>query len=381
MKALLLLLVSLLLGHSALQADTHTDLQELQAEITLLDSELSALTLHQDASCQKLGTINSSIQALTTLVENASQNMSAFSVSDLDMDAMDTLSAKSYSMAQASVRLSLELFSIKDMAELFEYKAALNAILQLSTDIGTMADRILAMADRILIMADNINEMAGRIIITQQIQNANIALTQRSILTTQENMIALSNSLSTIFYNLTLGQIQNDSDQLSSLMSGTILDSSNLSSKLDSFELTTTALLNNATNLLFTLVDNSSKMSHYINSDTLAMLGDLSTIYKALAQSLEIFSVQIEQIAPLVETPILSDATQAMLRLAEDIGLMSDRIMEMTRKIYIMADNIGLMADNIVLTQNLQKENVLLTQSSLLASQNMMINLIKNFGL
>jgi len=60
---------------------------------------------------------------------------------------------------------------------------------------------------------------------------------------------------------------------------------------------------------------------------------------------------------------------------------MSDRIMEMTDKIYIMADNIGLMADNIVATQDIQTSNVQLTEASLLTSQTIMINVIKNFGL
>ena len=46
-----------------------------------------------------------------------------------------------------------------------------------------MADRILEMADRILVMSDNIGLMADRILITQQIQNDNVVLTQQNILT------------------------------------------------------------------------------------------------------------------------------------------------------------------------------------------------------
>jgi hypothetical protein len=72
-------------------------------------------------------------------------------------------------MAAASGRLALEINDISAVAELFEYRAALSAMLALSDDIGAMADRIVEMADRILVMADNIGLMADRIMVTQQL--------------------------------------------------------------------------------------------------------------------------------------------------------------------------------------------------------------------
>lgn len=329
----------------------------------------------------KLGTLNQSIEAYTAAIKSMTETMTSFSVTEDDLAALDTLSLLARNMGTESLRLTAELNSIEDVAELFEYRAGISAMLQLSNDIGTMADRILEMADRILIMADNIGIMAERIMITQQIQNTNIALTQASILSTQQNMVLLSDSLSTIAYNLTLGQIVNDADSLSGALNAMNLDSNNMNSELASLQTQTTALLNKTTNLLLLVVENSQNMSHYINSDTLTMLGDLTAIHKALALSLETYAHTIEQLAPLTQTPVLSDATASMLQLTKDIGVMSDRIMEMTGKIYIMADNIGLMADNIVATQDIQTSNVLLTESSLLTSQSIMINVIKNFGL
>jgi len=223
--------------------------------------------------------------------------------------------------------------------------------------------------------------MADRILIMQQIQNSNIALTQASILTTQQNMVLLSDSLSTITYNLTLGQIITDTDALSNTMNAVNLNSDNIDSELSSLETQTTALLSKTTSLLLLVVENSTKVSHYINADTLTMLGDLSSVHKALAFSLESYANTIEQVAPLTQTPLLADATNSMLQLTKDIGVMSARIMEMTDDIFVMADNIGLMADNIVETQNIQTTNVQLTEASLLTSQSIMINVIKNFGL
>jgi hypothetical protein len=125
----------------------------------------------------------------------------------------------------------------------------------------------------------------------------------------------------------------------------------------------------------------SQGASHYINGDTLTSLGDLSGIYAGLAFSLETYAATINNLSPLTDTAILSDATASMLRLTADIGLMSARIMEMADKIIIMADNIGLMADNIVATQQLQQTNIELTESSLLIAQNTTITAIKNMGL
>ena len=67
------------------------------------------------------------------------------------------------------------------------------AMLQLSTDIGTMADKIGDMADKILLMADNIGTMADRILETQRIQGENVALTQKNILQAQANFDSLLN--------------------------------------------------------------------------------------------------------------------------------------------------------------------------------------------
>ena len=371
----------LLLASIPLRADIHTDLQNLLNQTQTLNNELENFTFSQEGSCAQMRTLNQSIEDNTLTMKNITDTMSSFSVTDADLDVLDDLSSLSQNMSVESVRLSMELNTITNTAELFEYSAGLNAILQLSQDIGAMADRILEMADRILIMSDNIGLMADRIITTQMIQNQNIALTQSSILLTQQNMVLLSDSLSTIAYNLTLGQIINNTDFLSDEMNQTTLTNSNMQSELASIESQTVTLLGNMTTLLDLMVTNSAKMSHYINADTLTMLGDLSVIHRALSASLENYAHTIEQLAPLTDAVILSDATATMLQLTKDIGVMSDRIMQMTNKIYIMADNIGLMSDNIVTTQNIQMTNIALTKSSLLTSQSIMITVIKNFGL
>ena len=72
-----------------------------------------------------------------------------------------------------------------------------SSMLQLSQDIGSMADRIGEMADRIVATEELIGEMADRIVLTQQIQSQNLQVTQQNILKAQENF----NQLMTMFAN------------------------------------------------------------------------------------------------------------------------------------------------------------------------------------
>jgi hypothetical protein len=70
-------------------------------------------------------------------------------------------------------------------------KESLNSMLQLSADIGIMADRIGEMGDTILLMSDNIGMVADTFITTQQFQSANLFATQNSVLAAQQMAIAI----------------------------------------------------------------------------------------------------------------------------------------------------------------------------------------------
>jgi len=364
------------------KASLTTDLQSLLDQGTALNTELSTITVGDGNTCTQLGALNTSIEDYLAGMEMVYSQLAApLTLTVDDLTTLDDLSSLVQNMSVESVRLSWELRSIESAAELFEYRAALSAMLQLSDDIGTMANRILEMADRILAMADNIGVMANRILLTQQLQNANVALTQASILTTQQNMVLLSDSLSSIAYNLTLGMVVTDANNLADEMGMVSITSENMAEQLSRIEVMTRALLTGTVDLYTWMSTESQSASHYISGDTLTMLGDLSTINKTLAAALETYAATINQIAGLTQTPILSDATASMLRLTADIGLMSDRIMEMTDKIIVMADNIGLMSDRIVETQELQQTNIELTENSLLTAQNVTITVINNFGL
>lgn len=370
---------TLILTNISVQAALTDDLNMLVNEGTFLQEELTSFTFNQAQSCTGLGVLNSSIEDYLNNVESVTDGLgSSLTLTAGDLTSLDALSALAKSMASRAVNLSWELLSIEDMAELFEYRAGLSAMLRLSDDIGKMANRILEMADRILLMADNIGQMADRILYTQQLQNSNVALTQAAILTTQQNIVILSDSISTIAYNLTLNQIDIEANGLLHEMEAMALTEENMAEELDRLATRNALLLDKTVNLVTLVVGISQSASHAINGDSLTSLGDLSEIHRALAFSLENYAAAMGELAPLTDTPILEDATASMLRLTGDIGLMANRIMEMTDKIIVMADNMGIMADRIVETQNLQLANVELTQNSLLSAQNTTITVMKN---
>jgi len=375
----LALALTLIISPVSACASLSTDLQALVAQGTALRTSLATISVSPGNTCA-LGAFNASLESYLASVQAVYGRLAApVTLTAADLTALDTLSGLAKGMAADSVRLSLEIFNIETVADLFEYRAALSAMLRLADDIGVMANRILEMADRILVMADNIGAMADRILLTQQLQNTNVALTQASILTTQQNMVAMSDSLSTIAYNLSLGLVVNEADALVGTMGGTTLTSQTMAVDLSRIEAQTSLLLNSTVTLYTWISQNSQVASHYINGDTLTLMGDLSGLQTALAFSLETYANTINQMAPLTQTPVLSDATASMLQLTADIGQMSGRIMEMTNKIIVMADNIGLMADRIVATQNLQQSNIELTQNSVTIAQNVTLTVIKNY--
>lgn len=374
--------LAFLLMSSHASASLTTDLQGLAAQLATINTQIAAIQMPSASACADLKSLNTSIEGFTANVSQVSAALpTSLTVTATDLAALDDLSVQALATSTRAANLSAQLRSLDDLVAMFEYRTALAAMLRLSDDIGTMADRILEMADRILVMSTNIGTMADRILATQRLQNQNIALIQSAMLTTQTNMVALSGSVSTIGYNLSLGQLQTSGQSLSLQMGGVTLTSSNMASELAMLE-TGTAALVQSTNTLYAMLErNSVNLSHYINGDTLTMMGDLSGIQRALAQALDTYANQINTLAPLTTAPVLSDATASMLRLTRDIGVMSNRIMEMTDKIIVMADNIGVMGARIVETEQIQQTNLVLTQNSLQSAQNITINVIRSMGL
>ena len=359
-----------------------TDLQSLVVQGNELNTQISALSLSLENSCTDLGSTVAAVESLTASIESVSASLTSALTLDVDsLTALDDLSMVSANIASTLPVLSGDISVMSTNAEMADIDASLAAMLSLSDGIGTMADRILEMADKILVMADNIGEMADRIVLTQEIQSTNLALTQAAILSTQENMILLSVTVDTSAYNLPMSNLIDTGNVLSQDMNNASLTEANMNTQLADFENRVKQYLND-TALLSELINSDTQFSSaFINGDTLTLLGDLSVINASLASAINNYSQTINLLAANTDIAILNDAVYSMLRLAGDIGLMGNRMAEMGDNIIIMADNIGLMTLNIVETQTLQQSNLNLTQSNLSAAQINTVTAISVFGL
>jgi len=376
----IILLLPLLFG--TLQAALTDSLQGLVSQGGTLEGNLSAFGFAAGGNCSQLGTLNTSMEEYIASIEAVTAELTApLSLTQDDLASLDDLSALAISMAAEATRLSTELNSIDDVADLVEYRAGLSAMLRLSEDIGTMADRILEMADRILLMADNIGTMADRIVYTVRLQSANLAFIESAMITTQQNMAQLNASMSTIVYNLTLGQIVSDNSALATELNATVLTQTNMADELSRLQGRVATAQTALVGLMALVGADSAVASHYINGDTLTYMTNLSEINRALAKSIETYANVINGLAPLTQTPILADATASMLQLAYDVKVMGDRIMQMSDKIIVMADNIGIMSGRIVEVQGILGSDMAVTAASLGASQRIIISVIGTYGL
>ena len=379
--ALIIFVGTATLAKEAQSATLSTDLQSLVYQGNEINTQLSAISLNKDNACSELNTAVTSVEAYITAINTVSSSISTLSVDVDSLNALDDLATISMNVSSVLPILSADLTSINLTSDMADIIAAMDAMLKLSDDIGVMADRILEMGDKILIMSDNIGLMADRILLTQQIQSTNMAMTQSFILGTQENIVALTRTVNSSVYALPLNALKDTAATLLTDMNSTPLTESNMSSVLTDFQNRVSLYLDSVSTLSNIINSNSNIATHFINSDTLTMLGDLSVLNASLSSVLKTYSQTINTLAPATDIVILDDSVNSMLRLAADIGLMGTRIVEMGDKINVMADNIGLMAINIVTTQMLQQENLELTVANIKAAQITTISVIAGYGL
>jgi hypothetical protein len=358
-----------------------TDLQSLVSQGNDINIQLSAMSLTKDNACSELGAAVTSVNAFITSINTVSGTISPLSVDADSLTALDDLATLSMNTSSVLPVLSADLTALNLTSEMADIVAAMDAMLKLSDDIGVMANRILEMGDKILVMSDNIGTMADRILLTQQIQSTNMAMTQSFILSTQENIVALARTVNSSVYALPLNALKDTVATLIADMNSTPLTESNMSSVLADFQTRISLYLDSVTSLSNTLNTNSSIATHFINSDTLTMLGDLSVANAGLSAALKTYSQNVNTLAPTTNITVLDDSVKSMLQLSADIGEMGTRIVEMGDRINVMADNIGLMSLKIVTTQVLQQENLELTVANIKAAQITTVSVIASYGL
>lgn len=363
------------------RADLGADIAGLVPTAEALDASFDQTTFAPLESCLDIGGLGTSLRDYLDVLEGVTASIDGpVSPSADDLANLATLSALASSMGAKVLLLSQDLRTVQGAYDRFELAAMISATLTLSRDIGVMADRILEMANRILVMADNIGAMADRILVTQQIQSANLAATQSVLLTTQVNLASMTTSVSTIVYNVTLGLLADDTLALAQTAAGLSITDTDMGSQLSGLSAEVSTLSARVLALYAQVSLASQSATFYIDGDTLSLLADLGPAQAQLAASVEGFATAVQGFAPVADSAVLGDATQAVLRIAADVGAMGARIVEMNDKIIVMADNVGLMADRIVETQDIQQANLALTQASLQSAQSVTVSVIETWG-
>lgn len=361
---------------AAESADTPVSLTSLLEDTQALNTTITGTTLSSQTLCSDLKVINISAAQLLVKIESYSATLGPSSIDVATLQSLDDLSTEFVKMADNSTALSLSLTALNTTTEQLAIRNAMNAMLRLSDDIVKMAGRILEMSDKILIMADNIGLMADRIIITQQVQSDNLALTQSSILATQSNAIALASVINTTVYNPELDAQKINGNNLSATISSTVLTQQNMADEWLAIA-TDVNLLKVLVETSYTNIKNASVTStQYVDVNTLNLLSDMSVMVSAVSLATNNLSADTQTLSSTTTSANLSDSVNSMLQISTDIGVMADRILEMADLILVMADNIGLAANEIVATQQTQSTNYASALQTVEATQSIIISII-----
>ena len=379
MATLSIAVATITLFSAPARADVATDLQALNTQATALQSYLEGVQLNADSAtlCGPLVQANNLARDMVNSITAVDESIAAPLQLDADVLAgIEGLSNTTLSLANEALRLSVDLQSLSTAVDMITLKDALAAMLQLSTDIGAMTDRIGEMADNILVMSDNIGLMADRILLTQELQNRNVELTINSILQTQTNTLALVSVVEDSTYELDFARLISEGDLLAARMGAVAFSPWTLDDQLAAVRDDVKVFLAELQSVQDALVNDSTMNTLDISYDALIQLGNLSLMLTSLATAVDGYVIAIEGMQAFTSSATLADALHSMLAMSADIGSLSNTILQMADRILLMSDNIGMQADQIVLTQQAMNLNVATTQSAILGAQQMAIGII-----
>ena len=379
MATLFIAVAAITLLSAYARADVATDLQALNTQATALQSYLEGVQLNADSTplCGPLVQADNMARDMVNSITAVDESLAAPLQLDADVLAgIEGLSNTALSLANEALRLSVDLQSLSTGVDMITLKDALAAMLQLSTDIGAMADRIGEMADNILVMSDNIGLMADRILLTQELQNRNVELTINSLLQTQTNTLSLVSVVEDSSYNVDFARLISESELLAVRMGAVAFSPWRLDDQLAAVRDDVNVFLADVQSVQDALSNDSTMNTLDISYDALIQLGNLSLMLTSLAGAVDAYVIAIEGLQAFTPSATLADAMHSMLMMSADIGSMSNTILQMADQILLMSDNIGMQADQIVLTQQTMNLNVATTQTAILGAQQMAIGII-----
>ncbi len=372
----------LILQTGTARADLSQDVQGLVTQAQELDAQLKNITLNPNLLCGSMVSANLSAHNLVDNIAQVNDTIAApIQIDSVTLAAIDTLSSTIPSLASENLRLSLDLKQLVTITKAITLKDGIVAMLQLSDDIGSMADRIGEMSDKILVMSDNIGLMADRIIVTQQLQSQNFLLVQQGLLQSQTNALSLVSVVETSTNDLSLTKLKADGDLLVAQLSAIILNPLTMKTQLKTAASNVRTYLDEVKSAQATILNQSVHSTSYISTASLINQQNITIMLSSMATVINGYTVAINSLKTVTSRQSLSDSLKSMLQMSADIGLMANRILEMGDVILAMSDNIGMVANQSLVAQQIQSTNIATTQASVLATQIFAVTLIKNLAL
>lgn len=371
------MLFGVLLFQSAVaQAGLATDLQALNSQALALKSYMASTDPAASDACARLVEADRRARTLIDGIAAIDQGLTArIQLDSSTLDELDALSGNNVGLANEALGLSA-LYTLWTTADAFTTKDGITAMLQLSDDIGTMADRIGEMADKILVMSDNIGVMADRILVTQQLQSQNLEVTTNTLLATQTNALQLVAVIEDSSYNASLDSLIANGGLLAARMSAVVFNPLNLDQQLAAVATDVRTFLDQVKAVNGTIEADGGNMTLVQTADALTKLTSTAAMLNGLSTALNGYVVALGGVQAITSSTRLKPSLKSMLQLSADIGGMANRILEMADQILAMADNIGMQADQILATQTAMNGSVATTQYSILNAQTAVIGII-----
>jgi hypothetical protein len=365
----------LLLQSVGAQASLVSDLQALNSQTLALKSYMANTDPAANDVCVRLVEADRMARSINDGIAAIDQGLTTrIQVDTSTLSELDALSGNTLGLSNEALGLSA-LYTLST-ADAFAIKDGITAMLQLSDDIGEMANRIGEMADKILVMSDNIGLMADRILVTQQLQTQNLEVTTNTLLATQTNVLQLVAVIEDSSYNASFDTLIANGGLLAARMSAVVLNPFTLDTQLATVAADVRTFLDQVKAVNGTIELDGSNMTAYQTADALTKLTSTAAMLNGLSTALDGYVVAVSGLQAMTSSTKLRPSLKSMLQMSADIGSMANRILEMADQILAMADNIGMQADQILATQSAMNGSVATTQYSILNAQTAVIGII-----
>ena len=353
------------------------DLRNVLIDAEAANTQLVNIALHENKMCKELLKAHEIVHNLHSTVENMDLALGSSVFVDKDaIKVFDSLSSVFVNLATRSSDLSLNSVAVKCIEDMPAYNEGMSTMLGLANDIGSMADHILKMSDKILLKSGLTNEMAKPMLLSQEIQNDNLKLTQALILVAQRNSLASVTAFTNSSYNAGL-DLQIFTGQVLSLDAATtFLTRFNMEREWGHIETGVDGLVSRVNDRYKKIREINQRKTLPIDKDSYIAMADLSVVIKSFSVAIEKMAVTTERLSFATEDKNLRESINSMMRITTQIVDIAEMVQEMADIILARGNDTGLSSEQLVAAQQLQSINYATTLRLVESAQGKAVSII-----